>query len=233
MMLNFPGTFSPVMITNSGVISCTANSEIQGRKTVEEAIRQLRQLKINFRNPPVVQVKLGPAAIYLGRGIIIQSLPECIPDSLCAQKTGGKIEGKYNRAGQIISLKSMEDVAMGVNELRQVLGYNPVPTSHVWANLAYLALLRIKIPPVLAAMGRDLDIDGNMDMVGYVSIENVRSEAEAQEAARNIDRTLEEAGLLGPLTPREKLQQSHTEDDPKGFDYFANDPEVWADDRPS
>ena len=215
---------APVMITNRGVIDCTADSEVQGRKAVEEAIRQLRQLNVKVPNQPIVQVTHRPVDIYLGRGIMIESLPDRVPDSLFGRRSGEKVEGKYNRAGLMIPLRSVDDIARGINELRQGLGFKPLQLGNVWKILAYV---RIRSPPVIATIARDLDVDGNMEMLGYVSIENVKSEAEAQEAARSMDKLLEEAGLLGPLTPREKLQQGHVEDDPKGFDYFANDPDVW------
>lgn len=214
----------PVMITNRGIVDCTAHSETQGRKAVEEALRTLRQLKIKIPNEPAVQVRLGFAEIYLGRGIMIQSLPDRVPDSLYARRTGEKTEGKCNRGGLMIQLRSMEDFARGVSELKQGLGLKPLDIRVGWKFLAYL---RIKNPPSIAMIGRDLDTDGNMEMLGYVSLEPVRSMAEAQETARTMDKVFEDAGLLGPLTPREKLQKGHLEDDPKGFDYFANDPDVW------
>lgn len=218
-------------IYSSGRIDCPiASSEAEARQAIAETVRQLRQQKIKIQNEPVIQyVRAGPVSVFLGRGIAIQSLPERVPNSLYAEKVGPKVEGNYNRAGRIILLTSMEDVSMGMSEIRQGTGFAPVPMRGWQLPLAHFAYLRIGNPPVIAEMSRSPDIDGNMKMTGFVSIRSVfPSEVAALEAARNIDRVFEEAGILGPLTPREKITEKVLASDPRAFDYFANDPVVWA-----
>lgn len=166
------------------------------------------------------------AVVFFGRGIDIQALPERIPDSfyLHEEFLDGriiKVEGKYNKAGTLYHLTSNEHAAWAANDLLgSKRGPRPPPLEHN-------AFCRLLDPTVVAEMHRSKDNDGNVSMTGYVVLRGAKSEAEVREVVRRLGKMLEDADLFRPLTPLDRIPYGGR-DDPRAYDYFANDSNVWS-----
>jgi transcription factor TFIID (TATA-binding protein) len=221
----FPGT---IIIYGLGRIECLhCRSEEQARRTILEVIRQLKWGRIPIRYEPSFEVDVD-AEVFFGRGIDIASLPERIPDSLYAHRVGPysssapiSVQGRYNRAGTLVQLASQDEVGKAIDEISGV-SINPSERAKLRRSGAlHASYCRLRESPIVARMFRDLDVDGNMCMVGYAQLFGTKSELQAQESARNMEKMLEEAGLFGPLTPRDKIPSS--DEDPEIFDYFFVD----------
>jgi len=149
-----------------------------------------------------------------------------------------KIEGKYNIGGRVGPIRSEKDVAKAFEEIsgekpdmfrarypplnklsflnRTIVGGN----ASVFFHAAYYKMS----PSVDFEMLRHVDVDRNMLMTGEAQLQ-AKNVSEALEAVHAFERKLEEAGLLGPLTPRSKIPESWQRR--RIFDYFANDSAVW------
>lgn len=203
-------------------------SEVQAREALEEVTKLLNQAKIPIRGGLVAEVGPVSAAMYLGRGIEIGSLPERVPNSLYAQRLesrdpsgSGSIQGRYNRAGVLVQLTSEEQLGKAIGEIS-----GGRFSSRRTMSLPHISYCRLRESPVVAQMVRSLDKDGNMLLTGYAHLEGARSEAEARASASNFGTILEQAGLLTALTPRDRIGEEVMEQDPGAFDYFANNPEI-------
>lgn len=177
--------------------------------------------------------------VFFGQGIDIQSLPERIPDSMYARRLGlynpnlaVSVQGKHNRGGVLVELASEEEVGRAMTK---VSGGKVIPGVGSMGRMPHISFCRLQEPPMVAHMTRALDMDGNVLKTGHAFLIRAKSEAEVQESARNLEKMLEEAGLFGPLTPRDRMPEVYFRhnlssiDPDKEIDYFANDPEVWPD----
>jgi TATA-box binding protein (TBP) (component of TFIID and TFIIIB) len=204
------------------------NSESQARIALEGVVQQMHRAGVRFPGPFTVQATPVHASVFLGRGVDLRSLPERIPNSLYAQVVSGRtpneasmVQGRYNRAGALFDLTSDERLGAAITE---VSGGKFSRGSTL--KLPHVAFCRLPDSPIVARMIRSLDEDGNMCMTGFATVQGARSVAEVQGSARYLGRMLEQAGLLRALTPLEKIPG--WEEDPRAFDHFAKDSEVWS-----
>ena len=197
-------------------------SEAQAREALAQAMRVLAEANIPLDREPVVETGPIRANAYLGRGIEVRSLPERVSNSLYSSRAGTgprqetPTEGTYNRAGSRIRLSSEEQLAGAVREI----------TGGAWGvgGLPHVSFCRFGESPVLAQMSRGLDRAGEMLSTGYVQLLGCSTEAEVPVAVRSLGSMLDRAGLLGPLTPRDRLPPGVLEEDPAAFDYTAHTP---------
>ena len=163
-------------------------------------------------------------SVFFGRGIEIQSLPECIPDSLYARRAGASVLGKFNKAGVVVELTSEEEVVRAITEIPGVRKFDVIRPREEIPHVAYC---KLRESSIVARMVRGLDKNGEMCMTGYANLIGIKSEADVREVVNKFGKMLEEAGLFKPLTPLDRIPYGGR-DDPRAYDYFANDSIVWS-----
>lgn len=213
-----------IVVFRSGKLACIgASSEDEARAAVQEAVSQLGRGKIPVENEPAVLVTGVGVSVFLGRGVDIKSLPERVPDSMYAEQVAASVQGTYNKGGVVAPVSSDEDI---VKALREISGLKFGKLFVFGGGLTHVAYCRLD-GPFLAQMVRGNDKDGKMLMTGFVNLLGIKSEAQAELVARQLNEKLDRAGLLGKLTPLDKIPQEGR-NDPRVYDYFANNMGIWS-----
>jgi hypothetical protein len=185
--------------------------------------------------------EIGDAFVFFGRGIRLQALPERIRDSMYAKNPDSPwarrlpsqkpdaaapgLLGKYNRSGSIFPIASHAEAVRAVKELAGLVD-RPSRIS-IMMGVVHFGCCRIRETPVTTFFPRGLDIQGGMTMSGYAIVSFAKTEAQLRQSVADLEKDLVNQGLFGPLTARDQLP-GRGEDDPRAFDYFANDSDVWS-----
>jgi TATA-box binding protein (TBP) (component of TFIID and TFIIIB) len=204
-------------IMNSGNVTFTgATSEAQARQSIQDVVRLLQQRIIQTRDEPVIDVKVD-AQVNFGQGIEIESIPVRLPDSMFARDVpgdyerglGASVRGTHNKGGALVNLSSREDCLRAVTD---VSGRRPI----VLMLFACISYCKIRASSAVAEMFRAVDEDGNILKTGYAQLTGAKGESEVQESARAMGVMLEEAGLFGPPTPRDRIPDGVRVDELEG-----------------
>lgn len=212
------------LITETGTLWCSGSqTEEQARAALAAVLTQLKNT-IRIRGEPTVQIRLSNAAAFFGRGIRIEALPDRVPDSLyvATTVTAGPsgpvpaVQGKYNRGGSLRSIASVADANAATRELNGRM-----------LRIPHIAYWKVSNAVPLATMPRGVDSTGQMLRTGYVVFWMAAGWTQVRETMRVLGATLEREGLFTPLTPLEQIPAGGR-DDPRAYDYFAEDPTVWG-----